>query len=133
MTARGQITCISITHSPLLCCLAILANGRYSFTRAEHAFIHKYSHNSKKWLPKALLNNIKLRPAIQKHLLEYFLSTKSSSFPILQTKSINMRSIQQLFILKLMQPIKKVLVAELNGKISILETESDGILRPVLK
>lgn len=103
------------------------------FTPAEHAFTHTDSHNSKKWLPKALLNNIKLRHAIQKHLLEFFHSTKSSNFPILQTKSINMRSIQQLFILKLMQPIKAALVAELNGKISILETESDAILRPILK
>ncbi len=103
------------------------------FTWAEHAFTHTYSHNSKKWLPKALLNNIKLRPAIQKNLLEYFHSTISSSIAILQTKSINMRSIQQLFILKLMKPIKKALVAELNGKISILETESEAILRPVLK
>ncbi len=83
------------------------------FTWAEHAFTHTYSQNSKKWLPKALLNNIKHRPAIQKHLLEYFHSTKSSSIAILQTKSINMISIQQLFILKLMKPIKKALVAEL--------------------
>ncbi len=43
-----------------------------------------------------------------------------------------MISIQQLFILKLMKPINKALVAELNGKISILETESEAILRPVL-
>lgn len=104
ITARGQITCISTTQ-----CSTLLRvhQGEHQilimmFTRAEHTFTHTYLHDSKKWLPKALINNIKLSPAIQKHLFEYFHSTKSSSFPILQTKTINMRSIQQLFILKLM-------------------------------